>query len=105
MPQPLKQQRRSNPLTPCIWRGFGLDHAEPTERFSTANDYYPTACDSCRGGTWVRTKLGRVLMRSHHGRSLASASSRRWPSTEIERPHSCCSARLEHGAPCGSVGG
>jgi hypothetical protein len=57
-----------------------LDHAEPTERFSTANDYYPTACDSCRGGTWVRTKLGRVLMRSHHGRSPASASSRRWPS-------------------------
>jgi hypothetical protein len=50
-----------------------LDHAEPTERFSTANDYYPTACDSCRGGTWVRTKLGRVLMRSHHGRSPASA--------------------------------
>src|SRR5690348_13624305 len=29
------------------------DHPEPTERFSTANDYYPTGCDSCRGGTWV----------------------------------------------------
>jgi hypothetical protein len=39
-----------------------------------------TACDSCRGGTWVRTKLGRVLMRSHQARSRASASSRRRPS-------------------------
>src|SRR5271163_2821672 len=28
MPQPLEQQRRSNPLTPCIGRGFALDQRQ-----------------------------------------------------------------------------
>src|SRR5438132_11843586 len=28
MPQPLDQQRRSNPLTPCIGRGFALDQRQ-----------------------------------------------------------------------------
>src|SRR5258706_7408563 len=28
MPQPLEQQRRSNPLTPCMGRGFALDQRQ-----------------------------------------------------------------------------
>ena len=28
MPQPLEQQRRPNPLTPCIGRGFALDQRQ-----------------------------------------------------------------------------
>ena len=28
MPQPLEQQRRSNPLPPCMGRGFALDQRQ-----------------------------------------------------------------------------
>jgi hypothetical protein len=53
-----------------------LDHAEPTDRFSTANDYYPTACDSCRGGTWVRTPMFAVFRFGSRGPT--SARCRSW---------------------------
>src|SRR5271168_4294997 len=38
MPQPLEQQRRSNPLTPCIGRGFALDQRQHHRTLRQSDD-------------------------------------------------------------------